>query len=151
MFVATPQSRILEYDSQYFSAQILTQQWSDPVNATHYVYPASTNLVAQSGAALVTSYALLRPDGQWSLLLINKDQDNAHPVTVTFSDTSQHYFSGSVTQVTFGEQQYTWHPENAYGYAQPDGPFTTSSQPGGSGTLYTLEPGSITVLRGSIE
>ncbi len=151
MFVATPQSKILEYDSQYFSAQILTQQWSEPIDATHYVFPASTNLVAQSGAALVTSYALLRPDGQWSILLINKDQYNAHPVTVTFNGTSPHYFSGSVTQVAFGEQQYTWHPENAYGYAQPDGPFTTTTQSGGAGAVYSLEPGSITVLRGSVE
>ncbi len=153
MFVATPQNRIVEYDAQYFSGKILTQQWADPVDAAHYVFPAATNLV-QSGSALVTAYALLRPDGQWSLLLINKDHINAHPVTVTFTNSannSNHFFSGSVAQVAFGEQEYEWHPANAFGYAQPDGPFTTTTESGGAGTTYTLEPGSITVLRASIQ
>ncbi len=154
MFVANAESKILEYDSQYFSAKLLTQQWADPVDDAHYVFPAATNLIAPSGAALVTSYALLRPDGKWSLLLINKDQTNPHPVTVNFQDSSNrsnHYFSGPVAQVSFGEPQYTWRPANADGYAQPDGPLETSAEAGGAGVTYNLEPGSITVLCGSIQ
>ena len=35
---------------------------------------------------LVTAYALHRPDGQWSLMLINKDHDHPHQVRIAFHD-----------------------------------------------------------------
>jgi hypothetical protein len=133
MFQASAGSKILGYASQYFSAQMLTQQWAEPLDATHYVYPSSSNIRASSGADLVTVYSLLRPDGQWSLLLINKDQSNAHPVTVTLSPA-----------------QYVLNPANAKGYPAPDGPITATTLEGGVGTLYSLPAASITVLRGNI-
>lgn len=153
MFQANDLSKILGYTSQYFSAQMLTQQWAEPLDATHYVYPASSNIPASDGAALVTVYSLLRPDGQWSMLLINKDQNNAHAVTVTFHDSSanaNHYFSGQVTQATLDPMQYVWNPANASGYPLPDGPVGISSASGGEGAEYILPAASIVVLRGAI-
>ena len=41
------------------------------------------------GHALVTTYAVLRPDGQWSLLVVNKDQENAHTVEISFDDSEK--------------------------------------------------------------
>lgn len=152
MFLATDNSQVLGYTSQYFSAQMLTQRWTEPINATHYVYPSTSDIRASNGAALVTAYTVLRPDGQWSLLLINKDENQPHAVQVNFQNgTATQHLQGPVTQVNFGLQQYVWHPDNAQGFPWPDGPLVSSVVMGTSGTEYTLPAASITVLRGNIQ
>ncbi len=135
--------------SQFFAAQLLTQTWAEPIDAMHQAYPAESDLHAPGGEALVSAYALLRPDGRWSVMLINKDPQAAHPMTVVFRDENAHrneYFSGAVTMTTFGPVQYRWHSDGRHGYASPDGPAAVSSQPGGMGATYLLQPESITVL-----
>ena len=74
---------------------------------------------------LITAYAVLRPDGQWSLMLINKDYDNPHKVRVNFHDDDakqDRFFVGPVTMITFGKAQYRWHSGLRDGYADPGGP-----------------------------
>lgn len=154
MFVPDNNYNVKQDAAQYFSAQMLTQQWAQPVDQTHNIYPASSNIKDSKGNVLVTVYAIQRPDGQWSVLLVNKDQNTAHSLSVTFNDqagSGNHYFNGSVTQISFGSANYTWHPAGANGYASPDGPATTSSQGGGQNVTYTLPKSSITVLRGAIK
>jgi len=153
MFNVDLNYNIRQATAQYFSAQILTQQWSQPVDETHAVYPAASNIKDSKGNLLVTAYSVLRPDGQWALLLVNKDQNNLHSLQVRFhnsSDRSNHYFSGTVAQVSFGADDYTWHPDGQNGYADPDGPAQSSNQPGGKGAEYTLPVASVTVLRGLV-
>ncbi len=153
MFQANNQNRILGYASQYFAARMLTQEWVEPISATHYVYPAVSGVRATNGEALVTAYSVLRPDGQWSLLLINKDQNLSHTVTVRFGNahTGAHYFQGTVTEAMFGAQQYAWHAANRHGYPAPDGPIVSSTLSGGAGTAYQLPAASIVVLRGDVK
>ena len=111
-----------------------------------------------AGHLLVTVYAALRPDGQWSLMMINKDQENPHPVHIVFHDSEKNTdssFAGPVSAVTFGSEQYQWHPAtDGSGVADPDGPAarTTISAAGNGagGTVFTLPKASITVLRGRI-
>jgi len=153
MFVVDGKYNVEEYSSQYFSAQILTQEWAQPVDASHDVYPASSDVKDGVGNKLVTAYAALRPDGRWSLLLVNKDQNNPHTVQVKFHDAAageNHYFSGKVKQISFGSDDYVWHAMGKDGYADPDGPAERSDQPGGKGTEYTLPAASVTVLRGAV-
>jgi len=150
MWNATPQYTIKQPTSEYFAAQLLTQQWSQPVDSAHTVYPASTNLLSK-GEQIVSAYAVQRPDGQWAVMLVNKDPSNAYNVSVTFNGASgAMYFAGSVTQLTFGPQQYVWHPNGRNGSANPDGPYASSSQPGGAGAVYSLPASSLTVLRGTL-
>jgi hypothetical protein len=106
-----------------------------------------------SGHVLVTAYAVLRPDAQWSLLLINKDHDHEHAVRIVFQDSEarkESSFAGPVTIITFGKDQYQWHPARRNGYADPDGPAFASTIVGGDATNYTLPAASVTVLRGKI-
>ena len=100
----------------------------------------------------MTAYAVLRPDGQWALMLINKDYDNSHTVNITFHDTeanSDSSFVGPVDRITFGKEQYTWHSALRNGYADPDGPPARSTLPAGT-QRYMVPPASMTVLRGRI-
>ena len=120
---------------------MLTQQWADPVNSTRNSYSAASNITDSCGDVLVTAYALLRPDDQWSVMLVNRDQINPHSLSVTFhnsaTNTNQN-FDGNVSVVTFGPAQYPWMPNGANGSANPDGPPTESTAPGGQGVMYTL-------------
>ena len=138
--------------AQYFSAQMLTGEWAEPVDAMHTVYPAASDITDDHGNVLVTAYALDRPDGEWAVLLVNKDQHTPHSVHVSFdnAENGSHYFQGAVTEISFGSDEYFWHPNGANGYAKPDGPALTSTQPGGQGIEYVLPKASVTVLRGAI-
>jgi hypothetical protein len=154
MFNVDLSYNIRQVTSQYFSAQLLTQQWSQPVDETHLVYPAASNIKDSKGHVLVTAYSVLRPDGQWALLLVNKDQSNPHAVQVEFHDSSGHrnrYFSGNVDQISFGADNYTWHANGQDGNADPDGPAVSSNQNGGKGVEYELPTASVTVLRGTVQ
>jgi len=153
MFNVDLNYNVLQLSSQFFSAQMLTQQWAEPVDRQHVIYPAASDIVNSGGNVLVTAYSVLRPDGRWSLLLVNKDRFTPHSVQVDFHNSanqSDHFFAGEVTQVTFGADNYTWHPHGQRGYANPDGPAVTSTEPGGKGVEYTLPAASVTVLRGEV-
>jgi hypothetical protein len=74
-------------------------------------------------------------------------------VRVTFHDSDtkkESGFAGAVTMITFGKNQYQWHPARRNGFADPDGPAATTTIAGGDNVQYTLPPASVTVLRGRI-
>jgi hypothetical protein len=76
------------------------------------------------------------------------------------------YLEGEVREITFGRDQYHWHPartvflahaEHNYdatvqaekdGHADPDGPPLSSKLSGAKDTLYELPAASVTVFRG---
>jgi len=154
MFMADKNYEIKQRTSQFFAAQLITQEWTQPTDAEHRLFKASSNIKDTDGHTLVTAYALLRPDGQWSLLLINKDYERPHAVTISFHNAdlrADSFFRGPVTMTTFGKAQYQWHPAGRDGYADPDGPAMTSTFKAGTSTLYTLPAASINVLRGKTD
>ena len=79
-------NHVTSYTPQYLAAQVITQQWAQPVDEVHKLFRVSSDVKDDAGHTLVTAYALQRPDGQWSLLLINKDPDHDHAVRVKFAD-----------------------------------------------------------------
>jgi hypothetical protein len=106
-----------------------------------------------AGHSLVTAYALLRPDAQWSLMLVNRDQENAHKVHIEFDDEAaggKSFFTGPVTLITFGGAQYQWHPTKEGGFPDPDGPAAKASINANEDTVYELPKASLVVIRGSI-
>jgi hypothetical protein len=154
MFMVDKDYQITKRTSQFFAAQLLTQEWAEPADAEHKLFAASSDVKDSDGHVLVTAYPLLRPDGQWSLLLINKDYDHPHDVKIVFHDAasnSDSSFVGAATMITFGKAQYQWHPARKNGYADPDGPPIASKVTGSPDAVYTLPPASINVLRGRVE
>jgi len=153
MFMVDDQYQILRPTSQFFAAQLLTQEWSQPVDSEHQLYRSTSDVKDSDGRALVTSYALHRPDGQWSLLLVNKDFDHPHALRIIFQNSSaggQAFLAGTVIMTTFGKEQYQWHPNRKKGYADPDGPPGKTTLQGKQDTNYVLPPASVTVLRGMV-
>jgi hypothetical protein len=153
MFMVDDHYQIQQKTSQFFAAQIITQEWAEPKDAEHRLYAASSDIRDSDGHLLVTAYALERPDGQWSLMLINKDHDHAHPIRITFHDAAANQnrsFHGPVTMITFGKAQYQWHAARKRGHADPDGPPSTTMLTGSESSVYDLPAASLTVLRGTL-
>ena len=154
MFSVDNSYRVRQPTAQFFAAQLLTGEWAEPGDEVHIMFRAGSNIKDSKGHVLVTAYAIMRPDGQFALLLINKDQFNPQSLTVDFHDEQghrDHFFEGKVSMISFGADNYTWHANGANGSANPDGPAVVSTQPGGQGILYTLPRASVTVLRGTVQ
>jgi F5/8 type C domain len=154
MFMVDEHYQIRQRTSQFFAAQLMTQEWAQPTDTEHRLFRASSDIKDSEGNVLVTAYALKRPDGQWALMLINKDYDNAHEVRISFHDESTNRDSalaGSVNLITFGKAQYQWHPNRKNGYADPDGPPAKSELFATSGTAFRLPAASLTILRGRVQ
>jgi hypothetical protein len=116
------------------------------------MFNSSSDIKDSEGNVLVTTYAVHRPDGNWSLMLVNRDETNPHTLRVVFDDSRNKNasFSGPVTFVTFGSEQYVWINDGLNSHADPDNPPIAATMTAGSGTTFTLPKASITVLRGKV-
>jgi hypothetical protein len=117
------------------------------------MFPSSTDIKDADGNVLLTSYVVHRPDGNWSLMLVNRDESNAHTVRVQFEDSRNKQnasFSGPVAFVTFGSEQYVWINDGLNSHADPDHPPVGTTIAASSQTMFTLPKASITVLRGKV-
>jgi hypothetical protein len=150
-FVANEKLEIRQYTAQYFASQLLNLDWVKHGGGTHQLYPAGGDLQDDAKHDLITAYAVKRPDGEWSLLIINKDPSNAHEVKIAFEDNGQEtaaQFSGPVKVVTFGAAEYVWHSSGATSHADPDGPAKRSIVEWQAGEKVLLPKASVTVLTG---
>ncbi len=83
-FVSDREDNITGYTSLYFAAQMINRNWAQHGSGVHQMFPSTSDVKDSAGNALVTSYALLRPDLNWSLLLVNRDENNPHTVRIVF-------------------------------------------------------------------
>jgi hypothetical protein len=154
MFSTDADLKIKQPLSQFFASQLLNLEWMQPGNGVHKLFSAGCDIRDGANNTLVTAYAALRPDGAWSLLVINKDQENTHAARISFANASvsgASSFSGPITLKTFGKAQYQWHPSRTGGTADPDGPIVSSTVNADSATSFTLPAASVTVIRGNIK
>jgi hypothetical protein len=153
-FVADDDYNIKGYTAYYFAAHMINLEWVQHRSGVHHMFPSSTDIQDDERNALVTSYAVHRPDGNWSLLLVNRDETRAHTVRVLFEDSASRRtasFAGPVREVSFGSEQYVWKDEGVNSYADPDGPPVGATVPGGPQATFTLPKASVSVLRGRVE
>jgi hypothetical protein len=167
MFTVDAGYQIQQPLSQFFVSQLVNVEWVQPGSGEHQMFPAKSDIDDGAGHTLVTAYALKRPDGQWSVMAVNRDQQNGHRVRVVFQDQdAARVFSGKVEVATFGRNQYAWHPAetefmahsehagepsvivNTKGMANPDGPILHTTETAGRDTLFDLPAASVVVIRG---
>ena len=145
-FVTDQDYNITGYTSPYWSARLINLEWVQHRSGVHRMYASS------SGAEDVTSYAVERPDGNWAVMLVNRNEQGAHEVRVVFSGgKGWRTFHGPVHMVTFGSEQYVWKTDGSRSYADPDGPPASRVIESHGQTTFTLPKASMTVLRGKIE
>jgi hypothetical protein len=153
-FVADANYNISGYTSLYFAARMINLEWVQHRSGVHRMFPSSVSITDGEGNELVTSYAVHRPDGQWAVMMVNRDQNSPHTVRVRFEDSAKKQttsFSGAVTSVSFGSEQYEWKNDASNSHADPDGPPVTTVVSESRQRIFLLPKASITVLRGAIE
>jgi hypothetical protein len=153
-FVANEKLEIRQYTAQYFASQLINLDWVKHGAGVHELYPALVDEKDDAGHELITAYAAKRPDGEWSLLLVNKDPSNPHEVSLAFDDggnSSAAQFAGAVKVISFGQAEYVWHSAGAKSYAEPDGPAKRSTVNWKSGDKILLPNASVTVVTGRVD
>jgi hypothetical protein len=152
-FVAPHEYDIVGYTSLYYAAHMINREWAQHRSGVHEMFPSSIDIKDSDGNALVTSYALHRPDGNWAIMLVNRDENNPHAVRVQFEKAigeAGEGFNGPVRVVTFGSEQYQWINDGLNSHADPDHAPVGANVEANAGTVYTLPKASITVLRGRL-
>ena len=144
--------KIIAYTAFYYASQMINNEWVTHRTGAHHLHRVEGGIEDAAGNMLVTSYAVRRPDGDWALLLVNKDKNNAHSIRIGFEDGGKSgSFSGPVRMVTFGSEQYVWHGADASAHADPNLPPVVTSITASGDTAVTLPKASVTVLRGKVE
>ena len=166
MFTVDANYKIEQPLAQFFVAQLINLEWVQPGDGANEVFAAHGDVDDGAGHQLVTAYAVKRPDGQWSVMAVNRDQETAHKVRIVFKDGAA--LSGTVETATFGSRQYQWRPPRTRfvahaeqaaqntivivnnGSADPDGPIARQKISGGKDTEYELPAASVVVIRGRV-
>jgi hypothetical protein len=131
--------------STYYSARLIANDWMQPVDAPHELYPVR---IEPDNPAL-TVYAVRRPDKQWSLLAVNKDPMHSGQLRVRFtSSNSADTFMGKVEIVQYSCRQYRWQDDAENGRPTLSNP--PSHVQRSASQYYELPPYSVSVLRGHV-
>ncbi|MGB8062568.1 MAG: discoidin domain-containing protein [Candidatus Sulfotelmatobacter sp.] len=150
-YVADADLNIKTFTAQYHASRLINLEWVQHRAGSHKLYPASCDLKDDAGNTLITAYAVDRPDGLHSLMIVNKDQSNAHEVRIAFETSvgPTRSFSGPISSVTFGSEQYMWKSDGPNGHPEPNDPPVMKTLPAGAHSI-TLPKASVTVLRGKL-
>ena len=151
MFATDNKHQITQPLSQFFASQLITLEWLKAGNEDHQLYSAESDIEDSEGHKLVTAYAVKRPDKQWALLIVNRDQENPHTVKIRFDNKESGLgtsFAGRVDSFTFGSAQYRWDPLRKV--ADPDGPVLKAQITAARDSTFKLPAAAIVVLRGSL-
>jgi hypothetical protein len=145
-YVANEKLNVKTFTSQYQASRLIKLEWVQHRAGAHKLYPAACDLQDAAGHTLITAYSVERPDGNWSLMLINKDQSNPHQVRIAFDDASLKSFTGPITMITFGSDQYIWKSDAANGHPDPNEPRLRKRLRRGRSSLL-FPKASVTILR----
>jgi hypothetical protein len=148
-FVADENLNIRAHTSQYYASQMINLEWAKHHSGNHQLFAAASDLKDGAGHTLITAYPVQLPDGEWSVMVINKDQTNPHSVRLVFEDgASSKSFPGSVSMVSFGSDQYVWRSEGVNSHPDPNTPPVRKTV---QGNWIELPKASLTVLRGKLD
>ena len=152
-FVSNENYEIKGYTSPYYAARLINLEWVQHRSGIHQMFPSSNDLKDADGKLLITTYALHRPDGNWSLLLVNRDENHSHTMRISFEnakDKRNSSFSGNVSWSSFGSDQYVWINDGPNSHPDPNLPPAATTISADAQTVFTLPKASITVLRGRL-
>jgi hypothetical protein len=151
LFSMDDEGQITHRFATYFGARLVTHEWLQPGDQVHEMYQASCDVRDANGNELITAYAVHRPDGPWSLLLINKDPKRSFNVQVVSRNDSlkgNSIVKAPIDLYQYSEEQYLLGgPANNPYPVRAEDPVHKVVE---SLSDITLPPYSLTVLRGAL-
>ena len=149
MFFIDRNGRAGKPTAAYWGARILSQEWVQPGDQIHDLFAAGSDLKNDDGEQIVTAYAVRRPDGLVSVMVVNKDSNQAHEVNLTFRNgTTTSSFDSPVEVIQYSSQQYQLSPDRDDPQAIKSDPPARFTAPASS--PLNLPSYSLTVVRGKI-
>jgi hypothetical protein len=117
LFEANERGQALWPMPTYFAARLITHEWTKPGNQLHELYATTSDVQDGSGRPMVSAYTVRRPDGRWSIMLVNKDRQHDHLIRINFADGgSVWHFSGNVSGYQYSSAQYAWKESGENGH-----------------------------------
>jgi hypothetical protein len=128
----------------YWAMRLLSEEWLQPGDGPNALYPASLGNLSADERRDVTAWPVHRPDGQWSVMLINRSPTEHFQVTLALAGASERPrpFSTRWQGFQYAAADYQWIAEGPNGHPAIDKPPRLVSGQGGE----ILPPYSITVL-----
>ena len=171
MFLVDGDYKIVQPLAQFYSSKLINTEWIQPGSAANTIFPATSTYSDGAGNEMVTAYAVHRPDKQWAVMLVNRDQETAHSVRINFAKDATAKplsFQGPVETIAYGAAQYQWHPlmissmahpehqrepviESGTGRADPDEPPKHAQVQATDSTEFEVPAASILIIRGDID
>ncbi len=144
LFQAAPEGRASVPLPCYYGAKLLTQEWTLPGNGLHEIFTATCS------NPLVTAFAVHRPDGQWAVLLLNKNPKHACEVRLEFHDAKTgavYAFGGKRRIAQYSPKQYHWRADGENGRPSRNLPPEVRTVSASNNAPILLPAYSITVVR----
>ncbi len=140
LFLNGPAGRARIPMPTYYAARMLTQDWASPAGGPHRLYRVDCEK-----CATVSAFALKRPDGALSLLLINKDPSRVVVVRPVIVGEQDEFAGSRFDLIRYSRKNYAWHAAGKDGRPTRDIPperITLAGRP-----TLDLPPYSLTVVR----
>ena len=131
----------------YWVMRLLTQEWLQPGDGPDRLYRASLDALPAEEGRYISVWPALRPDGRWSVMLINRSATEPFSIRLAFDRDragGRGAFAGPWDGVQYDETDYRWEPAGSSGHPLLDKPPHPVS--GRDGEIL-LPPYSITVAR----
>ena len=126
--------------------EMLTRQWTVPGSGVHQLFPSRSILRDSHGRAVVTSYALNRPDARWSVLLVNRSAASVETVLDFEHAGARPDRLAAIT--VYSGHDYRWDRPKPNGHPSVDTPQMTQFDRSWNDGL-ALAPMSLTVVTGT--
>ncbi len=149
LFLIGAEGNIRQRMPTYYTSVLLTQEWAKPGDELHELYLATANK-----DSLITAYALLRPDGLWALMLVNKDPNSQKKVTIRFhsqTSSAETGFHGTIDLYQYSRKQYELSADKLQPYPLKDLPPEHHILEALPGLTVELPAYSLSVVRGSLK
>jgi hypothetical protein len=120
----------------FHALRLVNYEWMNPQGGLHQVLPVR---IAGDRKRMISAFAVKRPDGQISLLVINKDAKDPFKLRVQGLEKNQRVLT------SYSAEQYQWESAGASGHPLLN--LKPSSVTVAGDQAITLPPWSLSVLK----
>jgi len=147
LFLSDEQRKIRFRVATAYGAQLVTKEWSSPRGGVHVMFAAESDARDTAGNELLSAYVVRRPDGAWSVLLVNKDPVHRYRVNIRFGSGYGGALTGARTVIVYSGAEYVWKADGPNGRPLRD--LAPSRRTLADGAPLEVAPYSLTVVRGN--
>lgn len=129
----------------YYAAKLVTQYWAGAQNRPCELYPVRTSFSKKT--PFVTAYFLHSPNGESSLLIINKNPTQGYQLHCRFAHAPSALWKGPLEVYSYSSAQYEWLSAGPHGHPLRNQPPSHYCLRDPKAPL-SVAPWSITVVKG---